>query len=402
MVAGLLVTLAALMAPLSVLANWAHGQVEDTDRYIATVGPLANDPAVQDAIAARVEQVVFGYLDVDAATDQLVQAISAQDLPPRVEATLQAAAGPLAAGIRNFVSDRIHALVASDEFEQAWIAANRTAHSELVAALTGQGGDTIAVDNGSVRVSLAALINTLKQQLSDAGFAIADRIPEVQATFTILQSADLAKVQRMLRILDDLATWLPVVGLVFLAAAIFIARDRRRMVLAAGLALAAAMLLLGATLNIIRPIYLDSLPATVSQAAAGVVYDQIVSFIRLALRGVLVVALTVAVAAWLSATTGSGAAARRGIVRGINAVRGGTSRAGLQTGRFGAALAEYRTSVRVGIVGIAALAYLLQDHPTGRTALTFVIVIAVLLLVLEVLAAPQPSQAAANNDSSRV
>ena len=198
-VAGLLVTLAALMAPLSVLANWAHGQVEDTDRYIATVGPLANDPAVQDAIAARVEQVVFGYLDVDAATDQLVQAISAQDLPPRVEATLQAAAGPLAAGIRNFVSDRIHALVASDEFEQAWIAANRTAHSELVAALTGQGGDTIAVDNGSVRVSLAALINTLKQQLSDAGFAIADRIPEVQATFTILQSADLAKVQRMLR-----------------------------------------------------------------------------------------------------------------------------------------------------------------------------------------------------------
>jgi len=386
-----------------VLANWARGQIEDTDRYVATVGPLANDPAVQDAIAARIEQVVFGYLDVDAATDQLVQAISSQDLPPRVEATLQAAAGPLAAGIRNFVSDRIHALVESDEFEQAWIAANRTAHSELVAALTGQGGDTVAIENGSVRVSLAALINTLKQQLTDAGFAIADRIPEVQATFTIMQSADLAQVQRMLRIIDDLATWLPVVGLLLLAAAIFIARDRRRMVLAAGLAVAAAMLLLGATLNIIRPIYLDSLPASTSQAAAGVVYDQIVSFIRLALRGVLVVALTVAVAAWLSARTGAGAAARRGIVRGIDAVRGGTSRAGLQTGRFGAALAEYRTSIRVGVVGIAAVAYLLQDHPTGRTALTFVIVTAVLLLVLEVLAAaPQPSRAVANNDSSGV
>jgi len=119
-VAGLLVAVAALTAPLSVLANWARGQIEDTDRYVATVGPLANDPAVQDAIAARIEQVVFGYLDVDAATDQLVQAISSQDLPPRVEATLQAAAGPLAAGIRNFVSDRIHALVESDEFEQAW------------------------------------------------------------------------------------------------------------------------------------------------------------------------------------------------------------------------------------------------------------------------------------------
>jgi hypothetical protein len=401
-VAGVLVTLAALMAPLSVLANWARGQMEDTDRFVATVGPLAKDPAVQDAIAARIEQVVFGYLDVDAATEQLVQAISAQDLPPQVTATLQAAAGPLAAGIRNFVSDRIHALVQSDEFEQAWIAANRTAHSELVAALTGQGGDTVAVDNGSVQVNLAALINTLKQQLAAAGFAIADRIPEVQATFTILQSADLAKVQQMLRILDDLSTWLPAAALLMLAAAVLIARDRRRMALAAGLAIAAAMLLLGATLNILRPIYLDALPASASQAAAGVVYDQIVSFIRLALRGVLVVALTVAVAAWLSAKTGAGAAARRGMVRGIDAIRGGTSRAGLQTGQFGAALAEYRTSIRVGVVGIAALAYLLQDHPTGGTALTFVIVTAVLLLVLEVLAAPQPSRAAANNDSSGV
>ena len=60
------------------------------------------------------------------------------------------------------------------------------------------------------------------------------------------------------------------------------------------------------------------------------------------------------------------------------------------------ALAEYRTSIRVGVVGIAALAHLLQDHPTGGTALTFVIVTAVLLLVLEELAAPQPSPAAAN------
>ncbi len=71
-VAGVLVIIAAVLAPLSVLSTWANGQINDTDRYIETVGPLANDPDVQDAIAARVEQVIFSYLDIDAATEALV------------------------------------------------------------------------------------------------------------------------------------------------------------------------------------------------------------------------------------------------------------------------------------------------------------------------------------------
>ncbi len=69
--AGFLVAVAALLAPLSVLATWASGQIEDTDRYVATVGPLANDPDVQKAIAARAEQVIFSYLDLDTAMDEL-------------------------------------------------------------------------------------------------------------------------------------------------------------------------------------------------------------------------------------------------------------------------------------------------------------------------------------------
>jgi hypothetical protein len=84
------------------------------------------------------------------------------------------------------------ALVASDAFEEAWVAANRTAHEELVAALLGDSGGAVAVDNGAVSVNLAVLINTVKGQLVDAGFAIAERIPEVAATFTIVQSENLA------------------------------------------------------------------------------------------------------------------------------------------------------------------------------------------------------------------
>jgi hypothetical protein len=389
LVAGILVAIVALLAPISVLATWARDEIEDTDRYVETITPLASDPAVQEAIANRVEQVVFSYLDVDAVTQEVVDAISAQGVPPRIATTLDAVTAPLAAGIRNFISERIEAVVQSDLFRTVWIEANRTAHAQMVAVLTGEQDGTVDVTTeGSVRVDLAALIGTVKQQLADQGFAIADRIPEVQATFTIIESENLADAQWLFALLDDVATWLPVFGLVLLAVAIFIARDRRRMVLAAGLAIAGSMLLLGTILNLARPFYLDAIPASMSADAAAAVYDTLVGFIRTALRAVAVVALTVAVVAWLSASSGAGASVRRGLVRGVDALRSGRSRAGLRTGRLGAALAEYRTSVRVAIVGAGAVLYLLQDHPTGATALVFVIVIVLLLVVAEVLATP--------------
>ena len=127
------------MAPLSVLSTWASGQIQETDRYLETVAPLASDPDVQDAVVARVEQVIYSYLDLEAAMDEVVVALEDQGLPENAAATLSALMGPLANGIRSFIHDRIVALVRSDAFETAWVEANRTAHSELVAALTGRG-----------------------------------------------------------------------------------------------------------------------------------------------------------------------------------------------------------------------------------------------------------------------
>ena len=65
---------------------------------------------------------------------------------------------------------------------------------------------------------------------------------------------------------------------------------------------------------------------------------------------------------------------------------------GLNTGRFGVALATYKGPIRIAVVGIAAVGYLAQDHPTGNTALVFVVLTAVVLGLLEVLSAePEPA-----------
>ena len=400
LVCGVMIALVALLAPLSVLATWASGQIQDTDRYIATVAPLADDPDVQQAAAARMEEVLFTYLDLDTATDELVTALEGRDLPPAAAETLRALSGPLASGVQSFVRGRIDALVASDAFRTAWIEANRTAHEELVAALTGETGGSVEVDRGAVSVNLAALVNTVKGQLVDAGFALAARIPEVEASFVILQSDDLANVQRVMGVLDDLSLWLPVLAIALVLGAMALARDRARTLLVAGLAVAGSMLLLGATLNGLRPFYLEALPESSSVPAAAAIYDQLVSFIRTALRGVLVVALAVAVVAWMSSRDGSGASAREALVVGLARARRARSEAGWSTGRVGLALGQYRAVLRAAIVGAAAVAYLAQDHPTGRTALTFIVVTALLALVIELVATDPPTSVVPDTPSS--
>ena len=70
-----LVLVAAVLAPASVVARWAHDEVADTDRYVETVAPLAQDPAVQQAVVDRVTAELFARIDVKAVTDQAVAAL---------------------------------------------------------------------------------------------------------------------------------------------------------------------------------------------------------------------------------------------------------------------------------------------------------------------------------------
>jgi len=58
--AWLLVILFSVAAPLAIVAGWARLTVFDTDRYVATVKPLAADPRIQDAVVAMVEEAVVG------------------------------------------------------------------------------------------------------------------------------------------------------------------------------------------------------------------------------------------------------------------------------------------------------------------------------------------------------
>jgi len=401
--AGVLLVIVGLLAPLAVVATWVHDEIADTDRYVETVGPLAEDSAVQDAAINRVTNEIFTRLDVEAVTQEAVDALAAQGQPPRVATSLSALSTPLANGVRNFIEQAVGRLVRSNEFQQAWVAANREAHAQMVAVLTGKGGDTIQVSGNTVSVNLAAVIDAVKTRLEEAGFALADRIPSVNAEFTIMQSADITKAQTGFRVLSALARTLPILALLLLAAAVMVAPSRRKAVVIGGIVVAVSMVLLGALLNAFRIVYLDAVPADqLPQDAAGAIYDQLVGFIRLNLRAVLVLFLAVAAVAWVTSPWAPAVALRQGTNRAVDAVRHRSDRVGLRTGALGTSLYAARTPIRVGVAALVVLIYVMAAHPTGAFTLTLLLVAAVFLLVVELLARPpaESPQPAMETDGS--
>ena len=389
-VVTLLVVVIAVLTPLGVVARWAHNEVADTDRYVESVAPLASDPAVQQAVTDRITTEITSRLELQSVTQEAVDALADRGLPPVAAGSLTALSGPLASAIEGFINDQVADLVASDQFQTAWEEANRQAHTQMVAVLTGKDSDLVQISDNAVSVNLATVIEAVKQRLVDRGFTLVERLPAVEAQFTIFQSEDITTAQSAFRLLSALNTFLPILLLVLLAAALVIARRRRRTLVVATLAIAASMLLLGVTLNAFRIVYLDALPSTVDIDAAAAVYDTLVWFIRLNLRALLVLSLAVAFVAWV---TGPGPAAvtlRRGTTRAIGHARSGGERIGVDTGRFGEFLGTYRTAFRGGILGLALVVYAMADHPTGGFTLTLVVVAAALLLVVELLSRPAP------------
>ncbi len=386
----LLILLASILAPLSVLAQWAHSEIGDTDRYLETVSPLAEDPAVQSAITDRVTQEIVEAVDLQSVTDEALTALSGQSfIPERAAGVLPSLSAPLAGAIESFVHERVQRVVESDTFEQAWVEANRQAHEQMVNVLTGADTDSVEITDTAVTINISSFVAAARELLIEDGFRFAERIPTINASFTIFESADIGRAQKAFAFLDALATVLPFIVLGLILAAVWIAKDRRKAWLGAALGVAASMLLLGLGLNLARPFYLDAIPSEVLPgAAAASIYDALTQFIRVALRAVLVVSLAIALAAVLMAPSGAGAAVRRGVGSGIGRLRDSATGAGLDTGPVGRFLGTYRGFARTLVVVVGAVVYLSVDHPTPQISLVVIIAVVLLLVLLEFLATP--------------
>ena len=387
-VSAFCIILGCLLAPVSVASVWVHNFLADTDTYVRTVAPIAEEPAVQAALADEVTTVILEKLALrQLTTDALTSVSELKDMPPRVAAALPALAVPIASGIESFTRDQVDKALASPRFAAIWAQVNRLAHEQVVRLLEGDQSGAVTAQGDTITLNLGPIVDQVSDQMVAAGFSLAGNIPTVDREFTLVQSDAVTKAQSGYRLLDTLGTWLPFVSVGLIAAGVLLARDRWRALLRGALGVTIAMVLLGVGLAIARTAYVTTTPADIlTPEAAGDVFDTLVRFLRTALRAVAVLGLVVAAAAFLSGHSPQAARARGGLERGIARLRRrGEQATGRDTGRFGTWLSSHLRVLRITVVSLGALVLLLWSSPTAWVVLWTGLAVLLALGVLQLL-----------------
>ncbi|SED02735.1 hypothetical protein [Streptomyces sp. TLI_105] len=358
--AALLVVVGCVLVPLGLVASWTSDIVGDTDRYVQTVKPLASDPDVQAAVANRVTNAVMEHIDLPS----LLEGVAPEQRPLAAKA-LGKLGGSLQSAISSFVHDRAQDIVASPEFETIWTNANRAIHTSLDRALTGSDEGAVKIETNTVTIDLAPVIERVKERLVASGLDVAAKIPEIHTDFTVVRSDDIGKVKTAFSLLQAMGMWLPVIAVLLVAGGVLLAVHRRRTLVAAALGVAVAAIVLGVGLTVFRTVYLNALPATVSPAAAGSVYDTLVRFLRTSVRVFATLGILIALAAWLSGPSRP-AVLVRGLWRsGITATRATADHAGMSLGPVGPFVHRHRVWITWILVAGAAAAVVFWPHPTA-------------------------------------
>lgn len=400
-VSGILIILACLMAPLSVVAVWANTQVMDTDQYVRTVAPLAHDSGVQAAVAAEVTSAVLEAVDAEEFATELLDSVAERpNMPPRIAAALPSLAGPINGAVEDFVGAEVDRIVASDRFATLWSEGNRVAHDQVVRLLAGDRYGVVTAQDDAVTLNLGPIVAEVKQGLVGQGFGLASTIPEVDRSFVLVQSSAVATTQDAYRWLSVAGPWVPVVALLLFALGVLAAGDRRRAVLRGALGVVAAMLLAGIGLAVFSATYVASTPAGVlDPVVAGNVFDTLVHFLRVGIRAVAVLALIVAAVAYLSGPSAAARGSRSILEDTIARLRGDAEAAGWRTGRAGVWFHTHRVLLRTMVLVIGGFVVLFWPSPTAWVIVGVAAVVALVIAALEFLAQPPASPPPVSRDS---
>lgn len=297
--AGALIALGVVAAPLGVMAAHARQLLVHTDTFVATFAPLAREPEVQDAVVAAVTAAFHETVDLPGLLAGAVEGLEGLPLPGPVTDAL----GELDAAVLTAqVDETVRKVVESEGFATLWEGSLRAAHAGIGGALGTDG--PVSVDRaGVVRLELGAVIAEVRSRLIDSGWYLAWLIPEVDRSVVVAEVAALGPVVRVAERVSAAGTWLPMVAVAALAGGVLLAPRRRTALTVAATGVTVGMGLLAGGLVIGR----GQVVAAVAEAGTRLtepttraLYDVATAAASGTALGVGTVAAVVAVGAWLA------------------------------------------------------------------------------------------------------
>ena len=378
-VAWALVVIAALLFPIALTAFWAQKTLIDTQRYVETVAPLAQDPTIRKAVSDQVSTAINNEIDNSGKVDQILA-----DYPK-----LKPLAGPITAGLHNLVSTTVTKVVDSDQFASLWVGINQQVQQGVIHVLSADASTgPIQIQGNQVILDTGALIDAVKQKLVDKGFDWAANIPVPSVAdrqIVLLTSPQLVQARVAYQIAQPISQWLIFAVLVMFIAAILIAVRRARMVIAVGVAVILGALVIRLLLAYGEAQVSLNLSGTTWSIAQNAFITILTSYLVIAIRAAFVLGLVLAIVGWYISGSSSATASRAYLSKVLDGAGANAGDTGL--GRAGAWFARTRTFWRFAIPAIAVVILLFQSPLTGSTILWVTLLAVIGFVVLEFLVA---------------
>lgn len=159
---GVLFVLACLALLLSTTTWWLHDTVLSTDRFVALTAPMAEDPAVQEALT-------------DATTEQLDQLLEL---------------GPIGRYVVSGIAGEVYA---SDQFATVWERLMRGFHTQVVAVLRNERS-VATIEDGRLVLNLFPIMAAISERVNALGLSIGDQTLTLP-TFTDPEDADASRAE---------------------------------------------------------------------------------------------------------------------------------------------------------------------------------------------------------------
>ncbi|MGV1004372.1 MAG: hypothetical protein ACOYEV_06285 [Candidatus Nanopelagicales bacterium] len=265
--------LAALLSVPAIVGQWATSVLGNNANFVATLTPLASDPAVQEAVATQIGR-------------QVTDSVGLGDI--------------LGQALQEAVATSVEALLQTPIFATTWEAATSAAQRVLIAGLRGDGG--LDASGEAVTLDLSPVLEQVRDGLVDQGLTAAETadVPEVRIALPLVAAETVRQGQTFYKYVAPVAHWLPWVVAALLISALALARRRPRMLALVGLVGAGSALLVSLLLGVGGAQFSQALGGTAMDSVSVTIFDHIVGGLSRYWPGQLLagVALVVIGVAW--------------------------------------------------------------------------------------------------------
>lgn len=296
--ARVLTVLGVIFAIVTVMSGYLRWQAFDNDTFSNTAEELIANPTIRAQVASRLTEELFTRVDVAA------------EIEARLPEDQKGLALPLASAIQSGGARVADELLSRPRVQELWVLAATRAQRQLERVLDDDTG-AVSTENGKIVLDLRPILIQLGDRVAIIG-NIEQKLPDDTGRIEIADANRLELAQDLTGLFKSVAAWIWIFPFALWAAALWLARGRRRIELRA---IAVGAILAGVFVLALRSVaggYLvdDLTPRESGKPAAQAAWDILTSLLADGAWSLVLLGAVALVGVWLAGPSRSGAWAR--------------------------------------------------------------------------------------------